>query len=157
MIFASRWLPGLSALLCGMMLYAPPAQAVLGAGQETIQADQIRLRGAHRQHTDWPMTTHEISLGDGSSIKQYVNASGQVFAVSWHTRLKPRLDALLGPSYQVPAADSAGLAGVASMKRAQSTRQSHLVLHQSGRMNAFAGLAYIPALVPTGVNADALR
>ncbi len=157
MNLALRCASGMGTLLCGLLLCATSAQAVLGGAQDTIQVDQIRLRGVHRQHTEWSMTTHEISTGDGSTIKQYVNASGQVFAVSWRTRLKPRLEPLLGASYQVPAADTAALSGVASMKRQQSTRQPHLVLHQSGRMNAFAGLAYIPALVPPGVNADALR
>jgi hypothetical protein len=145
------------ALSCGALLCAPDAQAVLGAGADTIQADQIRLRGVTSQRKAWQMTTHEISLSDGSSIKEYVNASGLVFAVSWHTRLKPQLHALLGSQYGAAVATPTAASGVSSMKRQQTTRQPDLVLRQGGRMNAFSGLAYIPTLVPNGVNADALR
>jgi hypothetical protein len=149
---------GLLAVSCGVLLYAHEAHAVLGATQDTIQADQIRFRGVRRQHTDWQMTTHEISLADGSGIKEYVNAAGLVFAVSWRTRLKPNLETLLGAQYVAAPATSAGAPnGVTSLKRQQSLRRPNLVVHQGGRMNAFAGVAYIPSLVPNGVNADALR
>jgi hypothetical protein len=141
-----------------MLLYAPLAQAVLGATQDSIQVDQIRLKGLRSRHIAWQMTTHEITLADGSGIKEYVNAAGQVFAVSWRTRLKPNLQTLLGANYA--AMSEAALEqpkGVASMKRQQSVRLSNLVVHQGGRVNAFAGVAYVPALVPAGVDADALR
>ena len=84
------------AVAGAMLLYAPLAQAVLGAAQDTIQADQIHFKGLHSRHLAWQMTTHEITLADGSGIKEYVNAAGQVFAVSWRTRLKPNLQVLLG-------------------------------------------------------------
>jgi hypothetical protein len=141
-----------------MLMHAPLAHAVLGGQQDTIQSDQIRFKGLHSQRIEWQMTTHEISLADGSGIKEYVNASGQVFAVSWRTRLKPNLEALLGAQYAaLSAAALEQPSGVASMKRQQSVRLSNLVVHQGGRVNAFAGVAYVPALVPTGVDADALR
>ena len=145
------------ALSCGALLWAHDAQAVLGARADTIQADQIRLRGVTSQRADGPVTMHEISLSDGSSIREYVNASGLVFAVSWRTRLKPQLRALLGTQYVTPVAAPAAASGVSSMKHQQTMRQPNLVLRQGGRLNAFAGLAYIPTLVPSGVNADALR
>ncbi len=145
------------ALSGGVLLGVNGARAELGGAADTIQVDQVRLRGVTHQRTDWQMTTHEISLSDGSSIKEYVNASGLVFAVSWHTRLKPQLQALLGSPYVPVLPSLVAASGVSSMKRTQSMRQPHLVLRQGGRMNAFVGLAYIPTLVPNGVNADALR
>jgi hypothetical protein len=141
-----------------MLLNAPQAHAVLGAAQDSIQADQIHFKGLRSRHLAWQMTTHEITLGDGSAVKEYVNAAGQVFAVSWRTRLKPNLQLLLGASYA--AMSKAALespTGVSGMKRQQSLRLSNLVVHQGGRVNAFAGVAYVPALVPMGVDADALR
>jgi hypothetical protein len=141
-----------------MLLYVPLAQAVLGSTQDSIQADQIHFKGVRSRHIAWQMTTHEITLADGSGIKEYVNAAGQVFAVSWRTRLKPNLPLLLGASYA--AMSEAALevpSGVAGMKRQRSVRLGNLVVHQGGRVNAFAGVAYVPALVPAGVDADALR
>ena len=144
-------------LSCGALLCAHDAQAVLGASADTVQVDQIRLRGVTSHRMGWQMTTHEISLSDGSSVKEYVNASGLVFAVSWRTRLKPDLAALLGARYVAASPAPVAASGVSSMKRQQTVRQPDLVLRQGGRMNAFAGLAYMPTLVPSGVNADALR
>jgi hypothetical protein len=141
-----------------MLLNAPLAHAVLGAAQDSIQADQIHFKGLRSRHIAWQMTTHEITLADGSGIKEYVNAAGQVFAVSWRTRLKPNLQTLLGANYAtLSQAALVQPKGVASMKGQQSLRLSNLVVHQGGRVNAFAGLAYVPALVPAGVDADALR
>jgi hypothetical protein len=145
-------------VVVAILLHAPLAYAVLGDTQDTIQADQIRFKGLHSRHIAWQMTTHEITLADGSGIKEYVNAAGQVFAVSWRTRLKPNLQVLLGVHYA--ALSGAALeqpSGVSSLKRPQSVRLSNLVVHQAGRVNAFAGVAYVPALVPSGVDADALR
>ena len=145
------------ALAGAAALFLPQAQAVLGAAQDTVQSDQLRFHGQHHQRTQWPMTVHDIRLGDGSGITQYVNPAGQVFAVSWHTRLKPDLTALLGAHY--PGVDAAGGAaeGIAAARRQRSVRRANLVLHQGGRAGAFSGLAYVPALVPQGVDADALR
>jgi hypothetical protein len=96
-------------------------------------------------------------LSDGSAIKQYVNAAGVVFAVSWRSRLKPDLAALLGAHSSAYLASAVTPTSIAGVKHRQSVRRSDLVLHQSGRQNAFAGLAYVPSLVPAGIDADALR
>ncbi len=149
--------PLMLAAFCGVLLSATEVQAVLGATADTIQVDQIRFRGEHHQSTGWQMNTHEISLPDGSRIKEYVNAAGVVFAVSWRTRLKPDLEALLGPQFTVYAAAVNATPGVARIQRQQSIRRPDLVVRQAGRMNAFGGLAYVPTLVPEGFDADTLR
>jgi hypothetical protein len=155
---SSRRLSGAWLLAGAVLLFAPLAQAELGAMQDTIQADQIRFKGQRSRHIELKMTTHEITLADGSGIKEYVNAAGQVFAVSWRTRLKPNLQSLLGAHYaDLSAAQPEVPSGVSGIKRQRSVRLTNLVVHQTGRVNAFAGVAYVPALVPSGVDADALR
>ncbi|MBL0123278.1 MAG: DUF2844 domain-containing protein [Betaproteobacteria bacterium] len=144
---------------CCVLFYSHTAHAVLGAAANTIHADQIRYKGARSESAsaNGLMTTHEIRMSDGSGIKQYVNSAGVVFAVSWRTRLKPDLEALLGPRFALQGATVGAAAGVAGIKRQQSIRQPNLVVHQGGRMNAFAGLAYVPTLVPEGIDAELLR
>jgi hypothetical protein len=153
----SCWPLRTAALVGGLLFPAYQALAVLGADVETVRIDQMRFKGEHRQHPGAQMTTHEISLPDGSIIKEYVNTAGVVFAVSWRTRLKPNLEALLGTPYVVPATRVGALTGVADARRQQSMRQPNLVVRQGGRMNAFAGLAYVPKLVPEGFDAETLR
>ena len=149
--------PWLFAAACGALFPVFEAKAVLGAGADTVQTDQARFKAVRKQSANGTMTTHEISLPDGSSIKEYVNASGIVFAVSWRTRLKPDLEALLGAQYAAHAAAQGAPSGVAASKRMRSIRTADLVVHQAGRMNAFGGLAYVPTLVPVGIDAETLR
>ena len=147
----------LIAAACGALCHSFAAEAVLAGSEGSVQADQARFKGVRKQSNNGTMTIHEISLPDGSSIKEYVNAAGVVFAVSWRTRLKPNLEALLGAPYALHAATLEAPSGIAASKRMRSIRQSDLVVHQAGRMTAFGGLAYVPSLVPGGIDAETLR
>jgi hypothetical protein len=144
-------------VVASVLPHSPAAHAELAASTESIVADQIRFKGVRSASTSGQVTTHEIKVADGSSIKQYVNAAGVVFAVSWRTRLKPNLEALLGTQLVAQVASASTATGVASIKARQSVHQPNLVLHQGGRMNAFSGLAYVPTLVPNGIDAETLR
>jgi hypothetical protein len=144
-------------VVSSLILFPFEAGAVLGENVSSVRADQVRFKGEHSEGASPKMAVHEIRLADGSIIKEYVNESGLVFAVSWRSRLKPDLEALLGTSFASFAASTSAPSGVAGMKRQLSVRRTNLVVHQSGRMNAFGGLAYVPSLVPAGVEADALR
>lgn len=144
-------------VLCGALLFVNEAHAVLGGGVDSVHTDRLRFRGEHRQRVVGAMTSHEIVLQDGSIVREYVNASGQVFAVSWRTRLKPNLQNLLGAHYLNLGVRRATTPGVAGARQQQSARHPNLVVHSGGRMNAFAGLAYVPALVPKGFDADTLH
>ena len=141
----------------GLLLYSHAAPAVLGETAESISADHMRFKGVLKRSASGPLTTHEISLPDGSSIKEYVNADGVVFAVSWRSRLKPNLEALLGAQYLAAGTTPTMPTGVAGSKMQHSIRRPNLVVHQAGRMNAFGGLAYVPTLVPRGFDAETLR
>jgi hypothetical protein len=117
----------------------------------------MRFKGERYQSKSLFMNAHEIILPDGSRIREYVNAAGVVFAVSWRTRLKPDLELLLGKHYAVYAATTRAATGVAHIERQQSVRLTNLVVRQAGRMNSYGGLAYVPTLVPEGFDADVLR
>ena len=114
-----RWVFLLSA---AALLCAAPAHAILGERSDTVQADQLRFSGARSKRVLAQMTAHEISLPDGSSVREYVNAAGVVFAVSWRTRLKPDLANLLGPNFTVAAAGNRPEAGVAASRASRSAR-----------------------------------
>jgi hypothetical protein len=138
-------------------LFVPAAHAVLGETADSIQADQIRLRGQRVQHLAWPMQVHEIRMGDGSSLREFVNAEGRVFAVAWRSRLKPDLKALLGQHFDGYANQWQPAAHVLAARRMQRTSLPDLVVQISGRQQAFAGVAYLPSQVPQGVDLGQLR
>jgi len=149
-----RCLLGLAFVLC-----APVAHAVLGAAEVTVQDDQARLHGMRRQAlaVHALVTTHEITMSDGSSIREFVGPSGVVFAVAWSTRFKPNLQALLGQhavSYNAAAADALRVPGI---KRSVVLQRGDLVVHSAGHLTAFVGKAYLASQIPEGVRVDDLH
>ena len=101
--------------------------------------------------------SHEITLADGSSIREYVTPGGIVFAVAWSTRFKPDLAALLGQHAGAYAAAASEAMKAPGIRRHVELRQGDLVVQSGGRLNAFVGRAWLRSLVPEGVNIDALR
>jgi len=97
-------------------------------------------------------TITESLLDNGTRVQEFVTPAGRVFAVSWRGPVLPDLRALLGDYLNIfqrhtDAARQAGLRGGPI-----NLAQDGLVLRSSGRMGHFSGHAYVPTLVPQGVN-----
>jgi hypothetical protein len=99
-----------------------------------------------------PYTVQETLLSSGTLVREYTDASGIVFAVSWQGPTLPDLAALLGgyfPTFQAHT-DQVRAAGI---RRAPvNMARDGLVLKSLGHARNFYGNAYAPALVPTGVD-----
>jgi hypothetical protein len=150
---------GLAALAATLLWVTLPAHAVLGGDVATIGDDQARLGGARSTaaSANVLMRTHEITLADGSSIREFVAPSGVVFAVAWSTRFKPDLAALLGAhagTYAMAASEALRQPGI---RRQFELRRGDLVVHATAHLNAHVGKAWLTSLVPEGVRLDALR
>ncbi len=135
------------------------ARATLGEPVATVDTDRAQLKGDHRvvQAQTLRFQVHVIALADGSSVREYVAPSGIVFAVAWSTRLKPRLETLLGshaPRYAVAASAAMATPGI---RHRVSLHSGDLVVQASAHLNAHVGLAYLESLVPEGVRLDELR
>jgi Protein of unknown function (DUF2844) len=146
------------AALSLLSLAGAASWGVLGGDVAGIQADQTRMR-ATRLSTDTAQggSVHEIRMPDGSSIRQFVNAQGIVYAVAWSTRLKPDFAQLLGRH----AADfDAGVSAVAQtpgIKRSAVVDRGDLVVVSAGRPGAFVGRAWLKSQLPQGTGSDAIR
>jgi hypothetical protein len=150
-----------AALRAGMLavlLVAPPAWAFLGGGVADVQGEQLRMRATRAVATTFqPGSVHELRLADGSSIRQYINAQGVVYAVAWSTRVKPDFTQLLG---RYAADFDAGVAAVLrtpGIKRSAVIDQGDLVVQSGGRQGAFVGKAWLKSQLPTGTSANAIR
>lgn len=146
-------------LAASLVLAALPTHAVLGGDVATVADDQARLRGARRTAAGASETvrTYEITMADGSSIREFVTPSGVVFAVAWSTRFKPDLEALLGAhatTYATAASEALRLPGI---RRHVELRRGDLVVRSTAHLNAYVGTAWLQSLVPQGVGVDALR
>jgi hypothetical protein len=150
-----------AALRAGMLavlLSASPAWAVLGGGVADVQGEQLRMRATRAVATTLqPGSVHELRLADGSSVRQYINAQGIVYAVAWSTRLKPDFTQLLGRYAADFDAGAAAVLRTPGIKRSIVVDQGDLVLQSGGRQGAFVGKAWLKSQMPVGTSANAIR
>lgn len=136
----------LSVLL--VVLLPLPAQAALGGTLDAVVAADVQVRTAQRVAVHSRHQVHERVLDTGTVVREYADATGRVFAVSWRGPLQPDLRALLGEHFaRLQAAASAPRRD----HRALLLREAGLVIESTGRMRALAGRAWLPALLPAGV------
>jgi len=95
------------------------------------------------------LTTEE----NGITIKEYLNSSGQVFAVSWKGITHPDLQPIFGEYYtefeKIKTNEHRGM-------HHYSVRSEKLVVEKSGRMRNVSGHAFVPDLLPQGFNTNEL-
>jgi hypothetical protein len=155
---AQSWLASLHApafsMTCALALMPGVASATLGEKETTVQGDAVRLRASLRATPAAAFTVHELTLPTGTIVREFVNAAGTVFAVSWRGPSQPDLQSLLG-SYFDTYAKAPRSAG--SDRSHLGIDQSNLVVRAGGRQRAFVGLAFVPQLIPQGVSAADLQ
>jgi len=97
-----------------------------------------------------------LELNNATVVQEFVNASGQVFALRWSGPDLPDMGMLLGSYLSVfkasaQAARQAGKRGGPVM-----VQSGGLELVSTGVMGAFQGYAYLIMLLPPGVDVQAL-
>lgn len=100
--------------------------------------------------------THEALLGSGTTVKEFATPQGRVFAVSWRGPVLPDFSALLGTHFPTFRQNAESVRDKGVRKSTLALNQDGLVMRSTGRMRAFEGFAYLPALVPDGVVIDEL-
>ncbi len=140
-----------------MMTIALPAFAGLGEDAASIAGDQARLHGTLRTTQNEGYTVHEIDSASGTAVREYVSASGKVFAVAWQGPWPPDMRQILAAYFdpykqalQVQANSRAG-------RRPLLIQQPGLVVQAGGHMRSFAGRAYVPTMLPQGVSVEEIR
>jgi hypothetical protein len=132
-----------------------PCFATLGGDVSTVQKDRTHMKASLRVSPSQGYTVHELTIGTGTTIREYESPDGRVFGVAWEGPWKPDLQQLLGEyfsDYQTAAkAKRTGRNG----PLASST--SRVVIESAGRPRAFFGRAYVPSLVPSNVDPAEIR
>jgi hypothetical protein len=157
-----------SALLSIMVLVlSSHLWAALGDNAASVLSDQSRMKGALHSVDNRSYVLHEITLTSGGKIREYVSPAGAVFAVAWDGQFPPNLQQLLGPYYQQAktarqaqadqAAQSSGQPSARTRRGPVALQTPGLVMYESGHMRSFHGLAYIPQLIPQGVQLSDIR
>jgi len=138
-----------------LLALAFPAWASLGDNVTSVQSDKARMKGSLRSIASQHYVTHEIQVPTGQVVREFVSPKGDVFGVAWEGPFQPDLQQLLG-SYFEP------------MKEAVSLQQRHghgpisvetsgFVFQQGGHARNFHGRAYLPAMVPQGVDVTEIQ
>jgi hypothetical protein len=144
-------LPNLRLLLYATVaLLAAPgvASAALGESVASVEPERARVHGTLRAIPTLQYTLHEITGADGTRIREFENAAGVVFALSWSGPFKPDLQQLLGAHF---AAFNSLPRGAESTRNAMQVATPQFVAQSSGHGRAFYGRAYLPEQVPPGV------
>jgi hypothetical protein len=132
------------------------AHASLGSSGASVLDDASALNGAISIEIRQQYSIREISAETGMHVREFLNQDGVVFAVSWSGPALPDLQQILGIHF---AEYSAALAALThpGIHRSVRVASSGLVVESGGHLRAYAGRAYLPALVPAGVSAADLR
>lgn len=160
--------PRLSAaqFLAGILLLTLPfpVWATLGDNASSVLTDQARMKGTVHSLDNHTYVVHEITATSGVKVREFVTPGGAVFGVAWEGQQPPDLQQLLGPYYQQAKQARQAQAQAAEQDVAQKAPRTHrapvavntpgLVLYEGGHVRSFHGAAYIPQLIPSGVQAS---
>jgi len=151
-----------AGLAFSTLLLPSRAAAVLGGDLNSIDADQKQMKASKRvvQANDSKYTVHEITTPYGTVVREYVSSDGKVFGVAWRGPFLPNFQQILGASYQqfAQATQQAEAAYPRHSRNAPlAIEQPDLVVHSGGHTRAYSGQAYLPALIPQGVDVKEVR
>ena len=144
----------ITAVALGCLLASSAALATLGGPVSSVEADRARMKAAVVTTTATTLyTVHAMQTEAGTTLREFANGDGIVFAVAWRGPFPPDLRQTLGSYFEqyrtAPRAHKSGHA-------LDSVEQPGLVVHSSGHLRSFAGSAYVPQLVPAGVAIEQL-
>jgi Protein of unknown function (DUF2844) len=143
---AMRVLGCLAAGVLTSQFLCLPAFATLGEDAATVENDRVQMKAQLRTTTSAAgYAVHAIQTSAGTNVREYVSASGKVFAVAWDGPLLPNFRQTLGRYFDdYHSGASAPRVG----RRHLTIERADLVVHSNGHMRAFYGNAYVPSLLP---------
>lgn len=142
-------------IIISLLFLAIPSWAALGDNEQSIQRDASRLRGTSRVVQSSAYSVHEIQSSSGYTVREYVSPGGSVFAVWWSGPGGLDLQSLLGTYFEEFRQNVTSRPFPA--QRPLLLNLPSLVVEQSGHMRAIRGRAYVPALLPAGIDPNEIQ
>jgi hypothetical protein len=150
----------LTGLVLSSLLLPLRAVAALGRDVSSVEADRQQMSATRTVEARQNYSVHVITTPYGTVVREYVSPDGKVFGVTWRGPFPPNFQQILNDSY-AKFAQAAQQARTAHPRRARnaplSVDQPDLVVHSAGHMRAYFGHAYIPGMIPPGVDAQEIR
>jgi hypothetical protein len=158
-------MPTRSFAFLSFMLFSHLAFAVLGEkvssfekvqkqypSSSKIEKQEKLLSSGDKLH--W--TVYEIDH-QGTEIREYANADGKIFAVSWRGLKRPDLSLLLGSYYKEFSQAEKKALKQRKTRSSQSLESPRLIARKSGHMRDLRGMVYLKELWPAGLNEEDLQ
>jgi Protein of unknown function (DUF2844) len=133
---------------------AQPCVAALGENEASVEVDRMAMAARVLRQAQPSYSVHTLTTQTGVQIRQYVNATGSVFAVRWDGPFMPDLRQLLGGHFDALVREEARVPHAGHSKVTVSSPE--VVIHSGGHMRSFHGFAYRPADFPAGVSPSEL-
>ena len=137
-------------------LWAGEARASLGGELTSVLDDAAALHAVAQATPRQLFEIEEIATDNGIRVREFLNRSGIVFAVTWTGPVIPDLQRLLGTQFVVYTTALAARQRP-GLQRSVRVATSDLVVESDGHLRNFTGRAYLPTLIPTGVSVAELR
>jgi hypothetical protein len=141
-----------SGFLTLLLLQPIGSWAVLGGSAATVTQDgqPVAFSGHELAQQSQGFQQQSVVTTQNVTVTEY-SAGGVVFAVRWSGPVMPDLSHLLGTYFSQYTAKIPPPAA-ATRNKPIIIVTPNLVAHASGHMRAFSGSAYVPGLVPAGLN-----
>lgn len=150
-----------TSLMVGMTLAGmtnpAPVFGSLGGDVTSVEADRAKMEATLQTSSKQLYTVHEMHTGNNVTVREFVSPAGKVFGVAWEGASRPDMKQLLC-AYFDQYMQAAQEQQAKRMGRGPLLiQQAGFVMQMGGHMRALAGRAYIPQLVPAGVQIEELR
>ena len=126
------------------------ARATLGGDAASVAVNQRHFSSTRRVRRLPAGECHDLNLPSGPVVHEYLSPSGVVYAVSWHGHGMPDLRELLGTYFsRMPGSRRRG------GHHRMTLTGGDLVVESTSHGHLFTGRAWVPSLVPAGVDVTA--
>jgi len=135
------------------------AIATLGEKADSVAKDRKAFAARQSSTTTKTSYTMQEITSQDLTLREYLTPSGIVFALAWTGLTTPDLSSLLGAyneSYKKAKKAKESQPRVHG-RRSSRVVGDEVVVETWGHMRSMKGRAYVPSLVPTGVNIDEIR
>jgi len=143
--------------IAAFLAFTPLSHATLGESADTVTRDAESLAAAKGMVTIHGGYRIQTMATDTTAVREYISGDGKVFAIAWNGLVPPDLTTLLGSyamDYSVARQQQQLRARGQKSQRLQSDR---VVVETWGHMRNLQGRAYVPAMVPAGVDVNEIH
>lgn len=131
---------------------SPAAGAATASASSPAAAAPNAVKRSHISRSTSAYKVREQSTVGTGVIHEYVNNDGIVFAVSWKGPSHPDITMLLGRyTNEAARAHREHRRKIVARQSVSRVETPNIVYQRAGHMGDISGLAYVPALMPSGV------